>query len=115
MPEGASEDNENITLTEEVSKGPDGQEAEVVGKKDSEEKEDIVEQPDDEAKLDVGRESAFESEKEEDMNLENNNFTEEIKETEACENVEQEDCGRMEQEACGDNETFETVDDCLAV
>ena len=115
LPEGASEDNENITLTEEVSKGPDGQEAEVVGKGDSEKKEDIVEQPDDEAKLDVGRESAFESEKEEDMNLENNNFTEEIKETEACENVEQEDCGCMEQEACGDNETFETVDDCLAV
>ena len=74
LPEGASEDNENITLTEEVSKGPDGQEAEVVGKGDSEKKEDIVEQPDDEAKLDVGRESAFESEKEEDMNLENNNF-----------------------------------------
>lgn len=132
LPEGASEDNENITLTEEVSKGPDGQEAEVVGKEDSEKKEDIVEQPDDEAKLDVGRDSAFESEKEEDMNLENNNFTEEIKETEACENIEhegcdcieQEDCGCVEQEgcdcmeqeacgdrleeACGDNETFET-------
>lgn len=108
LPEGASEDNENITLTEEVSKGPDGQEAEVVGKEDSEKKEDIVEQPDDEAKLDVGRDSAFESEKEEDMNLENNNFTEEIKETEACENIEQEDCDCMEQEACGDNETFET-------
>lgn len=116
LPEGASEDNENITLTEEVSKGPDGQEAEVVGKEDSEKKEDIVEQPDDEAKLDVGRESAFESEKEEDMNLENNNFTEEIKETEACENIEhegcdcieQEACDCMEQEACGDNETFET-------
>ena len=115
LPEGASEDNENITLTEEVSKGPDGQEAEVVGKGDSEKKEDIVEQPDDEAKLDVGRESAFESEKEEDMKLENNNFTEEIKETEACENIEQEDCGCMEQEACGDNETFETVNDRLAV
>ena len=132
LPEGASEDNENITLTEEVSKGPDGQEAEVVGKEDSEKKEDIVEQPDDEAKLDVGRESAFESEKEEDVNLENNNFTEEIKETEACENIEhegcdcieQEDCGCVEQEgcdcmeqeacgdkleeACGNNETFET-------
>ena len=124
LPEGASEDNENITLTEEVSKGPDGQEAEVVGEEDTKKKEDIVEQPDDEAKLDVGRESAFESEKEEDMNLENNNFTEEIKETEACENieheecdcVEHEDCENMEQEACGDkleeacgdNETFET-------
>ena len=115
LPEGASEDNENITLTEEVSKGPDGQEAEVVGKGDSEKKEDIVEQPDDEAKLDVGRESAFESEKEEDMNLENNNFTEEIKETEACENIEhegcenmeQEACENMEQESCGDNEAFE--------
>ncbi len=124
LPEGASEDNENITLTEEVSKGPNGQEAEVVGKEDSEKKEDIVEQPDDEAKLDVGRDSAFESEKEEDMNLENNNFTEEIKETEACENIEhegcenieqedcdcmeQEACDCMEQEACGDNEIFET-------
>lgn len=123
LPEGASEDNENIALTEEVSKGPDGQEAEVVGKEDSEKKEDIVEQPDDEAKLDVGRESAFESEKEEDMNLENNNFTEEIKETEACENIEhegcenmeqeacesmkQEACENMEQESCGDNEAFE--------
>lgn len=123
LPEGASEDNENIALTEEVSKGPDGQEAEVVGKEDSEKKEDIVEQPDDEAKLDVGRESAFESEKEEDMNLENNNFTEEIKETEAYENIEhegcenmeqeacesmkQEACENMEQESCGDNEAFE--------
>ena len=101
LPEGASEDNENITLTEEVSKGPDGQEAEVVGKEDSEKKEDIVEQPDDEAKLDVGRESAFESEKEEDVNLENNNFTEEIKETEACENIEHEGCDCIEQEDCG--------------